>query len=121
MTAQARFRLRIQRDGAVAIGPGKVDLLEAIDSAGSIAAAARARGMSYRRAWLLIDEMNRSLRQPVIEAKTGGAHGGGAQLTATAREVISRYRRVEQLARQAAAEELAALTALLRDADDVQD
>ncbi|MGB7481266.1 MAG: ModE family transcriptional regulator, partial [Burkholderiaceae bacterium] len=72
MAAQARFRLRIQRGADIAIGPGKVDLLEAIEATGSIAAAARARGMSYRRAWLLVDEMNRSLRQPVIEAKSGG-------------------------------------------------
>ena len=71
--------------------------------------------MSYRRAWLLIDEMNRGLREPVIEARSGGAHGGGALLTATAHDIIRRYRAIEQLAQRAAAAELAALTRLLKD------
>lgn len=115
MSTQAQFRLRIRHAGEIVIGPGKIDLLEAIGSAGSIAAAARALGMSYRRAWLLIDEMNRGLREPVIEARTGGAQGGGALLTATAHDIIGRYRAIEQLAQQAAADELAALARLLKD------
>lgn len=115
MSADVRFRLRIRRAGEIVIGPGKIDLLEAIGSTGSIAAAARAQHMSYRRAWLLIDAMNRGLREPVIAAKSGGAHGGGALLTATAHDVIRHYRAIEQLAQQAAAAELAALTRLLKD------
>lgn len=114
MQTEARFRLRIRRGADIVIGPGKVDLLEAIAATGSISAAARALDMSYRRAWLLVDEMNRGLREPVIEAKTGGAHGGGAVLTATAHDIIRRYRNIEQLAQQAAATELAALVRLLQ-------
>lgn len=114
MPAEVRFRLRIRCGADVVIGPGKVDLLEAIAATGSIAAAARTLGMSYRRAWLLVDAMNRGLRQPVIEARTGGARGGGAVLTATAHDIIRRYRHIEQLAQQAAATELAALVELLQ-------
>lgn len=115
MDAEVQFRLRIRRGDEIVIGPGKIELLQAIDSTGSIAAAARTLDMSYRRAWLLIDEMNRGLREPVIAAKTGGAHGGGALLTATAHDIIRRYRAIETLAQQAAAEELAALTRLLKE------
>ncbi len=115
MKTEARFRLRLRRGADIVIGPGKVELLEAIAATGSISAAARSLGMSYRRAWLLVDEMNRGLREPVIEAKTGGAHGGGALLTASAHDVIRRYRHIEQLAQQAAGAELAALMRLLKD------
>jgi len=97
------------------IGPGKIALLEAIDSSGSIAAAARTLDMSYRRAWLLIDQMNRGLRAPVIEARSGGARGGGALLTAAAHGIIRRYRTIERLAQAAAADELAALARLLKE------
>ncbi len=115
MNAEVQFRLRIRCGGEIVIGPGKVALLEAVGSSGSIAAAARTLDMSYRRAWLLIDQMNRGLREPVIAAKTGGARGGGAVLTTTAHDIIRRYRAIEQLAQQAAAEELATLTRLLKD------
>lgn len=114
MKPEARFRLRIGRGDDIVIGPGKVDLLEAIAATGSIAAAARTLGMSYRRAWLLVADMNRGLRAPVIEAKTGGVSGGGAHLTATAHDIIRRYRHIEQLAQRAAADELAALVRLLQ-------
>lgn len=115
MTPKAQFRLRIMRDDQIAIGPGKVALLEAIGDSGSISAAARRFGMSYRRAWLLIDEMNKTLLAPVIVTATGGAHGGGAQLTDSGRAIIRHYRAVEAKAHKAAAVDLAALTALLAD------
>lgn len=111
-SVEARFRLRLTRGDEILLGPGKVDLLEAIAREGSITAAARALGMSYRRAWLLVDTMNRNFRAPVVEAGAGGAQGGGAALTALGSEVVLRYRRVEAAAEKAAAEELGRLKRL---------
>jgi molybdate transport system regulatory protein len=99
----------------IAVGPGKVDLLESIAQEGSITAAARELGMSYRRAWLLVDTMNRCFRRPLVEAATGGKRGGGAKLTATGEDVVRRYRRVEQSASRAARNDVRALVRLLRD------
>ncbi len=113
MTSKVQFRLRIYRDDSIAIGPGKVALLEAIAETGSISAAARQLGMSYRRAWLLIDETNRALAQPAVATAAGGAHGGGTALTPVGDQVIRHYRAVEATARTAAAADLAALTRLL--------
>ena len=115
MKSSAQFRLRIYREDAIAIGPGKVRLLEAIAEQGSISAAARHLGMSYRRAWMLVDEMNRALQHPVIDTATGGSHGGGAALTATGREVVARYQAIERSAQAAAAADIAALKRLLSD------
>jgi molybdate transport system regulatory protein len=108
-----QFRLRIRRGDDIAIGPGKIELLEAIAGTGSIAAAARTLGMSYRRAWLLVDEMNRCFSRPVVEAVTGGSKGGGAALTATAQDIIHRYRTIEKTALEAAADDLLALKKLI--------
>jgi molybdate transport system regulatory protein len=113
-SVRAQFRLRITRGADIAVGPGKIDLLEAIAKTGSITAAARALGMSYRRAWLLVDTMNRCFRRPVVQAETGGRRGGGTRLTATGTEALRRYRRLEQLAAKASASELRALQKLLR-------
>lgn len=85
-------RIRILADSAVAIGPGKADLLDAIATTGSISAAAREMGMSYRRAWLLVDTMNACFRSPLVSTAKGGAEGGGASLTATGRTVLTEYR-----------------------------
>lgn len=109
-----QFRLRIVVGDDIAVGPGKIDLLEAIGSTGSITAAARALGMSYRRAWLLVDTMNRCFDAPVVIAEAGGASGGGARVTSTGAEVVRRYRRMEAKAATAGAHDLGALTALLR-------
>ena len=108
-----RFRLRIRRGDTVAVGPGKIALLEAVGATGSIAAAARALDMSYRRAWMLIDDMNRSLREPVVSTSAGGPRGGGAVLSASGEQVIALYREVEAKARRATAREIAALSKLL--------
>ena len=113
-SVRAQFRLRITRGADIAVGPGKIDLLEAIAKTGSITAAARALGMSYRRAWLLVDTMNRCFRQPVVQAATGGRRGGGTRLTPTGTEALRRYRRLEKLAAKASASELRALQKLLR-------
>jgi len=109
-----QFRLRVTRDDDVAVGPGKVDLLEAIAREGSITAAARTLGMSYRRAWLLVDTMNRCFRQSLVEAEAGGRRGGGARITPLGEEVVRRYRASERLAAKAAAAQLRALVRLLR-------
>jgi molybdate transport system regulatory protein len=87
--------LRLDFGSGRALGPGKIRLLEAIAETGSISQAGRKLGMSYRRAWLLVDDMNNCFRDPVIEAQPGGAHGGGATLTAFGQKLVDRYRAIE--------------------------
>jgi molybdate transport system regulatory protein len=113
VTPRVRFRLRITRGADIALGPGKVDLLEAIAKTGSITSAARSLRMSYRRAWLLVDTMNRCFRRPVVEAEAGGRRGGGARLTPVGAEAVARYRRIEKLATRAGAAEMRALLGLV--------
>jgi molybdate transport system regulatory protein len=112
-TPRVQFRLRITRGADIAVGPGKIDLLEAIAKTGSITAAARKLGMSYRRAWLLVDTMNRCFEAPVVEAEAGGKRGGGTRLTPLGVEVARRYRRIEAAAALAGATDIAALEARL--------
>ena len=107
-------RLRVLLGAAVAIGHGKADLLDAIAETGSISAAAKRMGMSYRRAWLLVDTMNRSFRGPVVASARGGSGGGGAELTALGREVLSRYREMESKALECLADDLTAFAKLMR-------
>ncbi|WP_232630638.1 winged helix-turn-helix domain-containing protein [Methylobacterium sp. Leaf118] len=99
----ARLSLRIDLGPGHRLGPGKVRLLEAIAAHGSIAAGARALGMSYRRAWTLVEAMNRGFGQPVVESQAGGRDGGGARLSPLGTEVVGQYRAVEQAAEAAAA------------------
>ena len=108
-----QFRLRITMADEIALGPGKVDLLEAVGETGSITSAAKELGMSYRRAWLLIDTMNRCFRKPVIEAEAGGRRGGGTRLTPAGRDVIRLYRAAERKAQRSGATDLEALIKLL--------
>ena len=108
----AELRLRIQYPQG-SIGPGKIALLEQIDVTGSISAGARALGMSFRRAWLLVDTMNRCFRSPLVDAATGGKAGGGAALTSLGEEVLARFRRMEAEAAKACAVDLKALKAKL--------
>jgi molybdate transport system regulatory protein len=108
-------RLRILLGAVIAIGPGKADLLEAIDRCGSISGAARELGMSYRRAWQLADVMNRSFRERLVEAGTGGARGGGARLTPFGRDVLRRYRAMEAKAADSVAAEMRTFRRLLAD------
>jgi molybdate transport system regulatory protein len=107
--AVPRVTVRIDFDGNRAIGPGKIKLLELIDAVGSISAAGRRMGMSYRRAWLLVDSLNRCFREPLVAAHHGGVHGGGAALTEAGAAVIRHYRAVEAAAHAAGAAHLAAL------------
>jgi len=110
----ARLTLRVDLDADHAIGPGKIKLLEAIADTGSISQAGRALGMSYRRAWLLVADLNRCFRQPVVSAQTGGSRGGGAVLTAFGAKLIEQYRAIEREAHAATARRLRELAAAQR-------
>jgi molybdate transport system regulatory protein len=112
-TPVATFRLRVAAGERVAIGPGKIALLEAIARTGSLTAAAKTLDMSYRRAWLLLDEVNRALQQPAVESNKGGVHGGGSALTGTGLELIALYRRIEQTAQRECAGDLRRIFDLL--------
>ena len=101
--------VRIDLDAEDRIGPGKILLLERIKECGSISAAGRAMDMSYKRAWDLVDEINRICRQAAVERQTGGKNGGGAVLTPFGRSLVARYRKIERSATSAARKELQAL------------
>lgn len=105
----AGVRISIVFESGARIGPGKAKLLESIRDTGSISAAAREMGMSYKRAWLLLDSMNQAFTEPVTTAAPGGAGGGGALLTAFGAEVLQRYRRIRDRTAALAADDLAAL------------
>ena len=107
------LKIRIPHGNESAMGPGKADLLEAIDRAGSISAAAREMGMSYKRAWDLVDTMNRCFKQPLVATATGGSHGGGAHVTEFGHDVLRRYRAAEEKANLSIARELGELAGLL--------
>ena len=105
----ARLKLTLVLASGARIGPGKAALLESVRATGSISAAARAMGMDYKRAWLLVDSLNRAFDTPVVERTTGGARGGGAHLTPFGEDLLARYRRLEGAAGGLAAEDLDAL------------
>lgn len=110
--------LRIRFGGDDMLGPGRAELLERISSTGSIAAAARDMGMSYKRAWMLIETLNAMFRAPVVDSSRGGPGGGGAVLTETGQTVLAQYRALEARAIAAGAEEISNLQAMLRDIPD---
>jgi len=114
MQPLARLTFRIDFEGGDRLGPGKIALLERIREHGSISAAARAMDMSYRRAWLLIEELNGIFGQPVVESRSGGKKGGGATLTPLGLSLISRYRAMERAAAAATEPHLAALAEEIR-------
>lgn len=103
--------LRIDLDPEGRVGPGKIALLEQIASTGSISAAARAVGMSYKRAWDLVEESNRIFGKPLVATQAGGRRGGGAELTPAGTAVVKRYRAIEHAASEAAKAHIAALQA----------
>ncbi|HQR50267.1 MAG TPA: winged helix-turn-helix domain-containing protein [Methylophilaceae bacterium] len=111
--SSSNIKIRIPYGTLSAMGPGKADLLDAIESSGSISAAARNMGMSYKRAWDLVDTMNRCFRQPLVSTATGGSHGGGAQVTEFGHEVRHRYRALVAKAEQSVAAELQELVGML--------
>ena len=117
MKPDIHFHIRAATQGAgLAIGPGKVALLEAIAESGSISAAARKLGMSYRRAWILVDETNRCLVEPAVQAIAGGKRGGGSALTATGIEFVRRYRALERRTEREVAAQLAPMLRSARNA-----
>ena len=115
MNERLEPRIRILLGSSIAIGPGKAALLEAIGETGSIAAAGRRMGMSYRRAWVLAKTMNACFRGPLIDAAKGGIGGGGARLTALGREVLALYRAMEEHAAAAVTRDMDELRDLLAD------
>ena len=109
--APAKFRILLGDD--IAMGPGKSDLLAAIDATGSISQAAKQLGMSYRRAWTLVDTMNRCFKEPLVTTATGGDHGGGARVTAFGRDVLQRFQSMQHKADAAISADVAAFAKLL--------
>ena len=110
-----RLTVRVDFGSDRALGPGKIRLLETIGKTGSISRAGRALGMSYRRAWLLVADLNRCFRAPVVSTQPGGAQGGGAALTPLGRDLIEKYRAIESRATAAAERQLHDLEVSLRD------
>lgn len=103
------LHLRVVLDGTVVMGPGRAELLAGIAETGSIAAAGRRMGMSYKRAWQLVETMNALFAGPLVDAAKGGAGGGGARLTPLGEQVLGAYQRIAAAAEQAGAAELATL------------
>lgn len=110
---EMRFRLRVTAGDAIAIGPGKIALIEAIAKTGSITSAAKSLDMSYRRAWLLLDDLNRSLKKPAVDSAKGGRDGGGSQVTEAGMQLITLYREIEVKATRACRTEVSRLLRML--------
>jgi molybdate transport system regulatory protein len=108
-----RLSIRLDLGKGVRIGPGKITLLEEIGRSGSISAAGRALKMSYRRAWELVEDLNRGLAGPVVETAAGGAGGGGTRLTAAGEALVSQYRAIEADSNLAASQRLSELARFL--------
>jgi molybdate transport system regulatory protein len=108
--------LRVLGKGVPAMGPGKAELIARIRQTGSISAAARAMGMSYRRAWQLVEALNETYREPVVTTAIGGTRGGGAQVTAFGERLVASYRAMEDKASAAIAADLRRFNAHLRTA-----
>src|SRR5271170_661326 len=118
MKPEVRFHIRDRgQETKLAIGPGKVALLEAIALTGSITSSAKKLGMSYRRAWLLVDETNRCLVRPAVQTATGGQRGGGSSLTPVGAELVRRYRALERQTGLAVTRQLNSLLRTISRAD----
>ncbi len=113
-----RFRLRLVFGPDDWMGPGKAELLERIDRTGSIAAAGREMGMSYKRAWQLVEAMNAMFRVPLVVSSRGGARGGGAVVTDEGQVVLTEFRALEEVAQEAGADHIARLQQMLGDISD---
>ena len=114
MTSRVDVAVRLRHGDEIAMGPGKADLLDAIARSGSISGAARSMNMSYRRAWLLVDVMNRSFREPLVLGAAGGHRGGGAAVTQAGVQVLAQFRAMQAASTAAAQPYLAALARQLR-------
>ncbi|MBK4217980.1 LysR family transcriptional regulator [Paracoccus caeni] len=109
-----KIKLRLEYDVPLVLGPGKAELLTLIDRLGSISAAGREMGMSYKRAWSLVEEMNAAFAEPVVDSSRGGSGGGGATVTANGQQVLRLYRALEKMLADQGAEEIRALNSLLK-------
>ena len=112
--AETQVSIRIDLELGGRIGPGKIALLEAIRKTGSITAAAQSMQMSYRRAWLLVDELNKLLSEPVVTTAVGGVMGGGTIVTPVGEKTIALYHSIEAHTRTAARSEFHAFRKLMR-------
>ncbi len=112
------LRIRIVFGEDAMLGPGKADLLERIRETGSISAAGRSMAMSYKRAWMLVEEMNAAFRDPLVTSSRGGARGGGAKLTEAGEVVLTQYRKLEEIMAEAGAARIGVLRSMLRDSTD---
>lgn len=112
---QKRIRLRLKLKADIVMGPGKADVLRSIRDTGSISAAGRLTGMSYKRIWELVNRMNRDYREPLVETSTGGAHGGGAALTPMGEKVLATYEKIMTNTSRAINKEMSLLTRLAND------
>ncbi|MBP8005619.1 MAG: LysR family transcriptional regulator [Acinetobacter sp.] len=108
--ARLKLHVRILSENEIAFGPGKAELLEAIQRTGSISQAAKCMNMSYRRAWQLVETMNQCFRSNLVETQTGGTHGGGAVVTELGQLVLNKFRLMEQHAIQAVESEFEELS-----------
>ena len=113
--APPRLRLRLVFGDNAMLGPGKADLLERIHDTGSISAAGRAMGMSYKRAWMLVETMNATFRHALVDSTRGGPNGGGAKLTEAGQAVLAQYRSLEATVVHSGAAQISALRGMLRD------
>ena len=109
-----KLQIRILLEQNIAFGPGKADLLEAIEKTGSISQAAKSMNMSYRRAWQLVDTMNQCFETALVETQTGGTHGGGAAVTALGQKALQHYRQMEINARQALEQDYQIMSSYLK-------
>ena len=114
-SSHPRLSIRIVFGDDAMLGPGKADLLERIRETGSIAAAGRTMSMSYKRAWMLVEELNRVFQEPLVDSTRGGAKGGGARLTEAGEAVLSNYRKLEEIVAEAGAAPISILRSMLRD------
>jgi molybdate transport system regulatory protein len=114
MPSSLKLRLKLVLGPDTALGPGKSDLLEAIDQTGSIAAAGRQLGMSYKRAWLLVETMNGCFKTPLVASVRGGKGGGVAHLTPAGKEVLQRFRNIESKSLAASRRDIDALNGLAK-------
>ena len=110
-----RLQLRIYFSESAMLGPGKAELLERIRDTGSISAAGRDMKMSYKRAWMLVEEMNATFCEPLVDSTRGGPGGGGARVTEAGLVVLALYRHIEVSALQAGSADIATLRGMLRD------
>lgn len=117
-SAHLNLKLRIYNEDEIAFGPGKAELLLAIHATGSISKAAKQMNMSYRRAWQLVNTMNRNFISPLVSTQTGGSYGGGTQVTAFGLQILEKYQKMQTMAKQSIESEMVEFSQLIQPAVD---